>query len=86
MDKAPDPVSCAAGCKRTAQDPEKAGWSCLQITSGRWRCGDCERELWQARNMPGTEASYTPDTLPPDSIGALKKLPEPLPLHEKVKP
>lgn len=85
MDKAPDPVSCAAGCKRTADNPEQAGWTCLQIT-GRWRCGQCERELWAARNTPGAPPRNEPDTLPPDSLGALKKLPEPLPLHEKVKP
>lgn len=49
----PDPISCAAGCKRIVADEqaaEKAGWELLPIT-GRWRCPVCWREL-QAVNKP----------------------------------
>lgn len=39
---------CAGGCGRViidpATNPSEPGWSYLPIT-GRWRCGQCEREL-----------------------------------------
>jgi len=43
----PDPITCAAGCKRTAADETAAtaaGWEHLPI-SRRWRCPQCWREL-----------------------------------------
>lgn len=82
-------IVCSAGCKRTAILPEDGrmpdGWDFLAITN-RWRCVQCWRDLNAAATLPGAPSADTPDTLPPDSIGALKKLPEPPPLHEKVKP
>jgi len=77
-------IPCAGGCKRTTEEPEKAGWSYLFIT-GRYRCGQCEADLRKAGEINGS-GSAQPDLLPPSSIGALKKLPEPIELHEKVKP
>ena len=77
-------IFCAAGCKSSVADlsaAESAGWSCLQITS-RWRCGTCERVLRTVQSVALN--STRPDLLPPHSIGALKKLPEAVPLHEKV--
>lgn len=89
---APLEVSCSAGCKRsTALDPESGmpaapGWEYLSIT-GRWRCPACYRELADVNTNGGAvQSNDAPDTLPRDSIGALKKLPEPVPLHEKVRP
>ena len=83
----PPMVGCAGGCgkKIAAADVELSGWSFLHIT-GRHRCGECERNLAFAAHASGTPARFEPDTLPPHSIGALKKLPEAQPLHEKVKP
>jgi hypothetical protein len=43
----PDPISCAAGCKRMVPDEDAAiakGWSHLDI-SRRWRCPACWLEL-----------------------------------------
>lgn len=82
-------IGCSGGCGLAvlAEDIEKSGWSYLQIT-GRYRCGTCERLLYAASTQPGTwprEGDST-DPLPPNSIGALKKLPEAPPLHEKVRP
>lgn len=80
-----DPIACAAGCKRTVADADaalQAGWELLPIT-GRYRCAVCWRDLNAASTLPGTEAAYRPDPLPADSIGALKRLPERQPLHEK---
>jgi len=80
-------VGCAGSCGREIQSAavEKSGWSYLHIT-GRWRCGACERDLARAAHADGAPARVDADTLPPHSIGALKKLPESQPLHEKVKP
>lgn len=82
-------IACSTGCKRTALLPENGnppdGWEQLQITS-RWRCPHCYRELTAANYIPGTPSEFKPDTLPPGSIGALKKLPEAPPLREEVKP
>lgn len=82
-------VACSAGCKRTAALPEDGtsppGWEQLPI-SGRWRCPHCYRELIAARGHIGNDSNPGTDTLPPGSIGALKKLPETITLHEKVKP
>jgi len=77
-------ISCASGCGRQAESPEQAGWDYLQIT-GRWRCGACGLELRLAGAMVGA-AGGSGDPLSPSSIGALKKLPEPIELHEKVRP
>ena len=81
-------IVCSAGCKRVgvlADDgTPPPGWDCLQIT-GRYRCPHCGRELAAASSMPGTPSRFEPDPLPADSIGALKKLPEPPPLREEVK-
>lgn len=84
----PDPIFCAGGCKRNVEDTkaaEEAGWSFLHIT-GRYRCGICERELRQASTAEGAPPRDEVDTLPPNSIGALKQMPERQPMHEKVKP
>jgi hypothetical protein len=80
-------VGCAGGCgkKIAAADVESSGWSFLHIT-GRHRCGTCERELGIAASTAGAPPRQQADVLPPHSIGALKKLPEAPPLHEKVKP
>lgn len=54
---APDPISCAGGCKRSVEDAAaatRAGWEYLQI-SRRWRCMNCWREL-QAVNSPKDDA------------------------------
>lgn len=77
-------VTCVAGCKTSQPDgeaAERAGWTFLHIT-GRWRCGPCGFAL---RIASTTAAPYRdePDTLPRDSIGALKPMPPRLPLHEK---
>lgn len=43
----PDPIVCAAGCKREVADidaAQAAGWENLPITN-RWRCPACWREL-----------------------------------------
>lgn len=51
-----DPISCAAGCKRSMPDEKtatNAGWESLPI-SARWRCPDCMREL-AAFNAPKEE-------------------------------
>lgn len=82
-----DAIGCAGGCGKTvsAKDLDTCGWTVLQIT-GRRRCGECDRALARVANAPGAPPRNEPDKLPPTSIGALKKLPEPLPLHEKVKP
>jgi hypothetical protein len=43
----PEPLPCAAGCKRTVEDEaaaSAAGWSFLPVTA-RYRCPHCEREL-----------------------------------------
>jgi hypothetical protein len=43
----PDPIFCAAGCKRSVADESEAvakGWECLEITN-RYRCPQCWREL-----------------------------------------
>jgi hypothetical protein len=81
-------VPCSAGCKRVALLPDDGspppGWDCLQIT-GRYRCPQCGHELNRANTMLGTPSAFSPDPLPPGSIGALKKLPEPPPLREEVK-
>lgn len=85
----PGEVSCSAGCKRVGQMGEGGapppGWEQLPIT-GRWRCPHCYRELEAARSIEGTPSRSDPDPLPPGSIGSLKKLPVPPPLHEGVKP
>jgi len=82
-------VVCSAGCKRSVELPQDGttppGWEQLQITN-RWRCMQCYRELDAGNSMQGTQSAFTPDPLPADSIGALKKLPDAPPLHEKVKP
>lgn len=81
-----DPIGCAGGCGKKAdpEDIERLGWSFLHIT-GRWRCGECERDLARAAHAEGGPPRIEADTLPPHSIGALKKMPERQPLHEKVK-
>lgn len=77
-------VFCAGGCKTSVPSPEKAGWSFLQIT-GRWRCGACEGALWRASTQPGVQPTTDEglDPLPRTDRGALKKIPERPPLHEK---
>jgi len=43
----PSAITCSAGCKRDMPDEQaasQAGWEILPIT-GRWRCGQCGREL-----------------------------------------
>lgn len=75
-------ITCCGGCKKSLENEQAAlhaGWSMLSITS-RWRCGVCEREL---RNVQGAKVSESIDLLPRGSIGALKRLPEPITLHEK---
>lgn len=83
-----DGIVCSSGCKKTVADAkaaEQAGWSFLHIT-GRYRCGQCDGELWRASTQPGTwPTNEAADELPPHSIGALKKLPEREPLKEKVR-
>lgn len=80
-------VGCAGGCGKwvAAEDVEHSGWSYLHIT-GRYRCGSCERELNAASSSQGGPHDPGSDNLPPDSIGALKQLPEAPPLREGVKP
>lgn len=82
-------VYCSAGCKKSFVPPPDGtcppGWEQLPLTN-RWRCMECFRSLQEAQKYPGTPAKFEPDPLPKDSIGALKKLPEPPPFHEKVKP
>lgn len=80
-------IGCAGGCgkKTAAETVEKSGWSCLEIT-GRYRCGECGRDLVRAAGSAGTSPRSDVDNLPPRSIGALKQLPVRQPLHEKVKP
>lgn len=80
-------IGCAGGCgkKVEARTVDTSGWSFLEIT-GRWRCGECERNLAFAASTTGAPHQPGADTLSPHSIGALKKLPERQPLHEKVKP
>jgi hypothetical protein len=79
-------IGCAGGCdkKIAVSDVDSSGWSYLHIT-GRSRCGACERALLAASKVTGAPHRPGADTLPPHSIGALKKLPVPSPLHEKVK-
>lgn len=81
-------VVCSAGCKRsTVLTPEgtaPAGWEQLPL-SGRFRCMQCFRELDAAQRVTGAPHDPGVDLLPPQSIGALKKLREPPELHEKVK-
>jgi hypothetical protein len=85
----PEIVSCSAGCKRETEIPDDGrnpdGWERLQIT-GRWRCMECTRQLRAANEVEGAPYVAGVDTLPPASIGALKKLADAPPLHEKVKP
>ena len=78
-------IGCAGGCGKsiTTEELKTAGWSYMDLT-GKYRCADCDRAL--AAAISAAQSSDASDPLPPDSIGALKKLPEPLPLHEKVKP
>ena len=80
-------IGCAGGCGYSLlpEDLEISGWSYLP-TTGRYRCAACDRVLLAASTMSGAPHDPGIDNLPPHSIGALKKLPEPLPLHEKVKP
>lgn len=80
-------IGCAGGCgkKVDADQVERLGWSFLHIT-GRYRCGACEFVLRRASTIEGAPTRLDVDTLPPNSLGALKKLPERQPLHEKVKP
>lgn len=84
----PIEVPCSAGCKRVAVLPDDgsppSGWECLPIT-GRWRCAQCWRELTAASGFAGVPAGFLPDSLAPESIGGLKKLPEAVPLREGVK-
>ena len=90
----PDPIFCRGGCGSSQPDVKEClqvGWSFLHINGG-YRCGTCEGALWRAstqvgalpRNEPDRLPRNEPDRLPPDSIGALKKLPEREPLKEKV--
>lgn len=80
-------IRCTGACGRevAAKDMERSGWSYLQIT-GKWRCGPCGRELMQVSTQGGGHEQDADQPLPPDSIGALKKLPERPPLRESVKP
>jgi len=80
-------VTCACGKEGQLGDKGEAppGWDVLQIAP-RFRCPQCYRDLTAANDFVGTPAKFEPDTLPKDSIGALKKLPKPIELHEKVKP
>ncbi len=82
-----DAIGCAGGCGKTVTvaDLSSCGWTVLQVT-GRIRCGECDRALARVASAPGVPSRNEPDNLPPTSIGALKKLPERQPLHEKVKP
>lgn len=82
-----DEIICAGGCKISMPDADaagRAGWGFLHIT-GRYRCGACERDLYRASTIEGAPPRNDVDQLPPDSIGALKALPKPEPLREKVK-
>lgn len=76
-------VICSGGCKRQTDDP--SSWVRLELT-GRYRCHDCDRELVVMSKASGTESSYQPDPLPPESRGALKELRQPPPLKESVRP
>lgn len=82
-------IHCSAGCGAHAflndDGTLPPGWEQLQITA-RVRCMPCTRSLVAANDLQGTPAEFSPDTLPPQSIGGLKKLPEMPALHEKVKP
>ncbi len=78
-------IGCRGGCgaKWLAAEIEKSGWDRLELT-GAYRCFSCTRALAAASTAVGTWPSDAADPLPATSIGALKKLPERPPLHEKV--
>ena len=80
-------TSCSGGCKREwpSDEMDKSGWDLLAIT-GRYRCFACTKLLAEMSKVEGTPSAFTPDPLPADSIGALKKLPVPPALVEGVKP
>jgi hypothetical protein len=67
-------IRCRGQCGAVVADDRaalQAGWSYLQITAG-WRCGACERELYAASHIVGTD-TVTSDALDPKSRGALPK-------------
>lgn len=80
-------IGCAGGCGKAVLPDMLAtsGWTLLQIT-GRYRCGECDRNLAFASIATGAPAGDQADTLPPDSRGALKELPQRPALREGVKP
>jgi hypothetical protein len=68
-------LGCRDSCGARVADQDAAlaeGWSWLEIAK-QWRCPACWRALQAAGPMRGTDGQTT-DNLPPDSIGALKKL------------
>jgi hypothetical protein len=80
-------IGCAGGCGKTVHpdDVAASGWTLLQIT-GRYRCGECDRNLAFASTATGAPPRDAADILPPHSRGALKELPQRPPLREGVKP
>lgn len=75
---------CAGKCgKEVAIDQiDSVGWQRLEVV-GRYRCGECTRALAKMGTAPGAPCEDGVDPLNPHDIGALKKLPERPPLHEK---
>ena len=67
-------IRCRDTCGRSVEDEAaalQAGWSYLEITKA-YRCGACDGALRAVRHIIGPDA-VTPDNLPPDSLGAIKR-------------
>lgn len=75
-DDEPKLLHCSDKCGAAIPATEKAllssGWTYLE-TARRFRCGACMRALAAAATLPGTSLAASVDTLPRNSIGALKK-------------
>lgn len=68
-------LRCHDACGAVVADEDAAtaaGWSYLHALQS-WRCGACARALYEASVIKGTEPVPFTDTLPPSSIGALKR-------------
>ncbi len=86
----PDPLLCCADlCGATVADDinaiMQAGWTYLETTK-RYRCGACVRALEAASKFTGTSLAASVDTLPPYSIGGLRKATADTILPPSVKP
>lgn len=67
-------IGCRDECGAKVADEKAAnlgGWSYLEISKA-YRCPSCWRSLRAAAGLIGTDGETT-DTLPPGSLGAIKK-------------